>query len=212
MITNNETKRILVNCIISTLQNYILPYYNEKIITETNLDKIVDTYFSGFDKERIKRIFKYNLIFNEPTMAACYEKEDSVLNIIQKVIDTQRKEKQKYLWTCYYHFYKNICFNNILYFPERILLGYLSEIIMNNNNDTIPPEQITTNSLFKFICSTIGHERRHFIQNKRCMLHRDKMCSKLSTRYSGTDDYMDILSERDAEWYGHQFAISLMFD
>ena len=38
------------------------------------------------------------------------------------------------------------------------------------------------------------------------------MCSKLSTRYSGTDDYMDILSERDAEWYGHQFAISLMFD
>lgn len=56
MITNNETKRILVNYIISTLQNHILPYYNEKIITETNLDKIVDAYFSGFDKERIKRI------------------------------------------------------------------------------------------------------------------------------------------------------------
>ena len=50
------------------------------------------------------------------------------------------------------------------------------------------------------------------IQSQRCYRHYRNMYAKQISNNEADDNYQEILAERDADWYGHQFAISLMFD
>lgn len=205
----NEIRQITITHTISKLEKIVSSVYNEFIYTEKDVQELINRYFQTIDQDRIERLFKYNFYFNKYCTAACFNSDLDFQEVSELYIAIQRSKTNKYIWKQYKLFNLKECHNRIVYFPERIVDGYLSHLTsqQENVNDIV----ISASTLYQYIYQTIGHERRHMIQNKRCYNNYRHTCTKkLSNTEDENDEYQNILAERDADWYGHQFAISFL--
>lgn len=206
----NEIKKIMTTYTIFKLKKIISSSYNEFIYTEKEIQELIYKYFPKINKDRIKRLFKYNFIFDEYTLATCFNNDNTHQEIVEQFINIQRSKTNTYIWKQYQLFNSQECCNRIIYFPERIVNRYLSFI--TSGQEDLNFIDISPLTLSHYIYQTIGHERRHMIQSQRCYRHYRNMYAKQISNDETDDNYQEILAERDADWYGHQFAISLMFD